>query len=98
MFNTILMRELMNMKQLKIIDVRDPEEHAYGIIPHAYKIPLDTLPQKLTLLDKNDTYYIVCASGSRSLVACSFLSSKGYNVVNVMGGMSAYRGELSYEM
>lgn len=29
-------------------------------------------------------------------MACDFLSSEGYKVVNVMGGMSAWKGELTY--
>ena len=30
-------------------------------------------------------------------MACEFLAQKGYNVVNVMGGMSSWKGEIINE-
>lgn len=98
MFSSILMRELMNLKNVEIIDIRDPEEHKTGIIPKARCIPMNQIASVMPLLNKEKKYYIVCQSGSRSQVVCRYLADKGYNVVNVMGGMSAYFGEVSYEM
>lgn len=41
-------------------------------------------------IDKSKEYYIVCKSGARSIKTCKQLISKGYNVVNISGGTSAY--------
>lgn len=98
MFSSILMRELMNLKNVDIIDVRNHEEHRTGIIPGAICIPMDQIASAMPKLSKEKTYYIVCQSGSRSQVVCSYLADNGYNAVNVMGGMSAYFGEVSYEV
>ena len=43
-------------------------------------------------LNKNKEYYIMCQSGGRSARACNNLISKGFNVVNVSGGMGSYVG------
>lgn len=95
---TIIMDEFLRLKNTNVIDVREPEEHASGHIEGALLMPLNTLPSEITILDKNKTYHIVCHSGGRSSIASQFLSQNGFDVVNVMGGMSAYRGDLVYEM
>lgn len=98
MIKSVLMREIKNIQDLNIIDVRENFEHKMGTIKGAMKIPLNSLPTYIQNLDKQQEYYIVCHSGSRSSIASQYLSSEGFNVVNVMGGMSAYRGELDYEV
>ena len=43
-------------------------------------------------LNKDKEYYIVCQSGGRSTTACNKLINKGYDVVNVAGGVGTYMG------
>ncbi|MBP2099907.1 rhodanese-like domain-containing protein [Enterococcus rivorum] len=81
-------------EKLTIIDVREDDEFKRGHIPTAKTIPLSSLEPYVSKLDKNEEYYIICQSGGRSAMACDFLSSQGYHVVNVMGGMSVWKGEL----
>ncbi len=74
-----------------IIDIREPFETARGAIESAKKIPMGTLtsaPEKY--LNKDQKYYIICASGGRSAQTCGFLTKQGYDVVNVKGGMGLY--------
>ena len=41
-------------------------------------------------LKKEDEYYVHCAGGYRSVIACSILKAKGYyNVINIEGGYTA---------
>ena len=98
MYQTIGADEFSRLKKIKVIDVRETQEHAYGYIKEAHLMPLNTIPSQLHNLSKEDTYYVVCHSGARSSFACQYLSNQGYGVVNVMGGMSAYKGDLEYEM
>ncbi len=85
-------QELKGNEQGKnIIDIREPFETATGAIRTAKKVPMGTLtdnPQKY--LNKEETYYIICAAGGRSAKTCTFLAKQGYNVVNVKGGMGIY--------
>jgi rhodanese-related sulfurtransferase len=81
-------------KNLSIIDVRETEEVAHGKIPGARHIPLGQLESRLNEIEKDKEHIIVCRSGNRSGMACEFLSSQGYNVVNMAGGMLEWTGEI----
>lgn len=87
------MQELQQLNNVKILDVRESDEHATGVIPGVMLAPMSNFMAYLPSLDKKETYYVVCQSGGRSLQVCGFLDSKGYDVVNVMGGMGAYNGK-----
>ena len=41
-------------------------------------------------LDKDQLHYVICKSGIRSAHACQFLEERGYKVINVQGGMTAF--------
>jgi rhodanese-related sulfurtransferase len=81
--------------RINLIDVREQYEYRSGHLEAAKNIPMDELlnnPEKF--LDKSKEYYIICQAGSRSSRTCSMLTASGYNVVNVSGGTSGYRGSL----
>lgn len=86
--------ELRSKKtQVRIIDVRRPDEWTgeLGHIAEASLITLDTLPQRIGELDKNDTIVFVCKSGGRSAQATAFAKQNGFNsVYNMAGGMLAW--------
>ncbi|SHI76933.1 rhodanese-like domain-containing protein [Parasporobacterium paucivorans] len=79
--------------KVELIDIRESYEYQSGSIKTAKNIPMGNLlnaPEKY--LSKDKTYYIMCQSGGRSGSACRELTSQGFNVLNVAGGMSSYRG------
>lgn len=80
-------------EELNILDVRRDDEVAEGKIKNAQHIILDELSERLNELDKDKTYHIVCRSGGRSGKAGEFLAEKGYDVINIDGGMLAWEGE-----
>ncbi|MBM7572305.1 rhodanese-like domain-containing protein [Aquibacillus albus] len=79
-------------KSLNIVDVREDEEVATGMIPNTLHIPLGEIESRESELDKNKDYIFVCRSGRRSAMACEFLEAKGYNVTNMTGGMLDWAG------
>lgn len=82
------------LKDINLIDIREPYEYAHGSIKSAKNIPMGQLltnPDKY--LDKGKQYHIMCQSGGRSANAVSVLSKSGYTVVNVKGGMGSYFGK-----
>lgn len=82
--------ELQDSKKLYIIDIREPYELEEQPFPGAINIPMNLLAYKYeNMLAKTETYYIVCHLGQRSYMMSQFLSSKGYDVVNVNGGVDA---------
>src|SRR5258708_3556528 len=58
---------------IKLLDIRDPDEFQICHINGVPLIPLAHLPQRFTELDPNQTTYIYCKSGVRSLKAVRFL-------------------------
>jgi rhodanese-related sulfurtransferase len=73
-----------------LLDVRTPAEFREGHIQGAELIPLDELNARMSRLPKSREIICVCASGSRSSVAASHLSEKGYQVSNLRGGMARW--------
>jgi rhodanese-related sulfurtransferase len=83
------------LKEINLIDIREPYEYAHASIRTSKNIPMGELlnsPEKY--LDKNKKYHIICQSGARSSRTVSALSGAGYNVVNVKGGMGSYFGKI----
>ena len=74
----------------RIIDVREPDEYTDGHVPGAELIPLGTVATKLDRFAADGTTYVICRSGVRSMRACEFAASQGYDVANVTGGTSAW--------
>jgi len=78
--------------QLNLVDVRESDEVAEGMIPGAVHIPLGDVEARMDELDKSKQYIVICRSGGRSGRATEFLDGSGYNVVNMTGGMLAWEG------
>ncbi|MBE9465172.1 rhodanese-like domain-containing protein [Dyadobacter subterraneus] len=75
---------------IKVIDVRKPDEFEAGHVDGAENIPLDTINEGMGNLSKNETLYVHCAGGYRSMIAASILKSRGFDhVVNIEGGFGA---------
>lgn len=97
MFSSMSMPEFYQKtkrESLKIIDVREKEEYDYGHVPTAVNLPLSELAESYPTLEKDQEYFLICQTGGRSATACQFLGNKGYKVTNVMGGTSAWMGQL----
>lgn len=76
--------------KVNIIDVRKPGEFEAEHVEDALSYPLDFMLNDLNRLDKNETQYIHCAGGYRSVIAISLLMKNGYkNLVDVYGGFGA---------
>ena len=81
----------MSTEPLLLVDVRNDDEVARGIIAGAVHIPLALLPLKYDSLPKAESIVFYCHSGVRSAHAASFAASKGSkNVYNLVGGVLAW--------
>ncbi|NMH75348.1 rhodanese-like domain-containing protein [Bacillus sp. RO2] len=81
-------------EQISIIDVREAEEVAAGKIPQAVNIPLSLLEFSTQDIDKSKTHFMVCRSGGRSGKASMFLAAQGFDVINMVGGMLEWEGNV----
>jgi adenylyltransferase/sulfurtransferase len=84
---------------IKVIDVREPDEYQIAHIKGVPLIPLGTLPQKFTDLDPNQALYVHCKSGMRSLKAVQFLKEQGFKYAkSVKGGILAWADEIDHSV
>jgi adenylyltransferase/sulfurtransferase len=84
---------------IRVIDVRDPDEYQIAHIDGVPLIPLDTLPRRFTDLDPNQQIYLHCKSGIRSMKAVKFLKEQGFKYVkSVKGGIGAWSDEIDHSV
>lgn len=77
---------------INIIDVRKKSEYDSEHIVNAVNAPLDYIDESMLKIDKNNTYYVHCEGGYRSMIFASLLKSKGYeNLIDVDGGFKAIK-------
>lgn len=88
-----LQQRLEAGEDLNIIDVREADEVAAGMIPGAKHIPLGEIENRVSELGDTKPYYMVCRSGARSGRASEFLNDQGVEAINVEGGMLNWNGE-----
>ncbi len=75
-----------------LLDVREPEEYAYGHVPGAVSLPQAELATRIAEVPRDHPVFVICESGTRSLRSTQFLRQMGYaQVTNVRGGTAAWR-------
>jgi glyoxylase-like metal-dependent hydrolase (beta-lactamase superfamily II)/rhodanese-related sulfurtransferase len=95
---SITAQELRKLEHPTILDVRQPNEYASSHIAGAGSLPLSELESRSSELNPDDTYYVHCAGGYRSMIASSILKAAGlHNIRNVYGGVKAIQ-EAGFEM
>ena len=87
--------ELIQIKEkgfIHILDVRKASEYNSEHVINAINAPLDSINDSMALINKDETYYVHCASGYRSMVFISILQARGYrNLIDVAGGFNAIK-------
>lgn len=76
----------------KVIDVRKNSEYLSEHVIDADNIELDFINDNMASFPKEETMYLHCAGGYRSVIASSILKARGFeNMVNVEGGFNAIK-------
>ncbi|WP_457643470.1 rhodanese-like domain-containing protein [Persephonella sp.] len=77
-----------------LLDIRTVQEtQTDGKIPGSILIPVDDLPNQIHKLDKNKKILVYCRSGMRSASASRLLSSLGFKVYNIQGGIKNWKSK-----
>jgi molybdopterin/thiamine biosynthesis adenylyltransferase/rhodanese-related sulfurtransferase len=96
-----LQAEMSNGKPA-LIDVREPDENAQGMIPGTVHIPRGFLELRIerAVPDRAAPVVVYCASGTRSVLAVRSLVELGYtNVRSLAGGFTGWkRAGLAFEL
>lgn len=86
--------DLLNntQRRLDIFDVRSTHEVSNGTIPQAQHLPLHIIPSKVVELSDEYPIILFCHLGIRSMQACQYLQSEGFeNVFTLRGGFKAWQ-------
>ncbi|QHT71317.1 MBL fold metallo-hydrolase [Rhodocytophaga rosea] len=82
--------EMYRKESPRVFDVRKEDEFQAGHIHNAVNTPLDYLNEHLAEIPKDETVYLHCAGGYRSMIAASILKARGWEkVVDIEGGFKA---------
>lgn len=96
-FETIAAKSLesyMKTNRYILVDLRDYYEYRNGHIPGAVHIPYEELEGHTARLSKSNKYILYCDRGNVSMLLARELCEQGYTVLNIYGGINAYRGKL----
>ena len=78
-----------------LVDVRTPEEynaeHLKGAINIDVKDSLNFMKKATDMLPKEKTVMVYCRAGHRSSMAAGKLATEGYKVLNLKGGITAWK-------
>ncbi len=80
---------------IQVVDVREPDESAVSRVAGTSLLPLSELERRFGELKTEQTIYLHCKAGVRSLKAVQFLKQKGFkSVKSVRGGILAWFDEI----
>jgi rhodanese-related sulfurtransferase len=86
-----LRRRLEAGETLCMIDVREDDEVAAGMISGVKHIVMGCVPDRLHDIPREGEVILICRSGNRSGRVYDFLEAQGYtNIKNLTGGMMAW--------
>ena len=89
-------KEMMDTKEVIILDVREQDEYDSGHIPGAVLLPVGTIDEDTAaavIPEKDSTVLVYCRSGNRSKTAAAALASLGYTKIYEFGGINTWRYE-----
>jgi hydroxyacylglutathione hydrolase len=85
-----LAKKIDNGLEGTVLDVRKPTEYLSQHIAGATNFPLDYVNLNMNKLDRNETYYLQCLGGYRSMIMASILRARGFeNLVDITEGWRA---------
>lgn len=86
-----LQRRLHSHAPPYMLDVREPEEMADGVIPGSVNIPMGELGERLRELPADRDIVVICHLGGRSASVTNQLNAMGYErALNLSGGVDAW--------
>ena len=80
---------------LRLIDVREPEEHALASLEGAELLPLSRFSEWAATLSPEEEIVVMCHHGIRSAQVCALLARGGFTkLANISGGIDRWSCEV----
>lgn len=91
--------KLKNKENFILLDVRTDREYFLSSIEGSLHMPMNTIAEGYTSLDKDKEIIVQCKSGVRSEKVCEFLLNNGFkNVKNLAGGIVEWAKQIDPEI
>lgn len=90
-------KEMMDTRQVLVLDVREQSEYDSGHIPGAVLLPVGTIDEATAaavIPEKDAAVLVYCRSGSRSKRAAQALADLGYTGIYDFGGILSWPYEI----
>ena len=89
-------QKVISDNNYRFLDVRTDGEYSDGHIPNSIHIPLQEIQSRISEIEKiKDKKIIVyCRSGARSSMASKTLLKERFDVSNLTGGITSWKGEV----
>ena len=88
-----------NDSSIKILDVRKASEYKSEHIVGVQNAPLDFINDSMASIDKDQTYYVHCAGGYRSMIFISILKARGFDhLIDIKGGFKELKESNKFKM
>jgi hydroxyacylglutathione hydrolase len=85
--NAMDFAKIIKEDSVPVFDVRKESEYVSEHIEDALNVPLSFLNEQLAQFPKDQTFYVHCLGGYRSVIAASILKGRGiHNIIDVAGG------------
>ncbi len=88
-------KRMIDSNSVEVLDVRRATEFGDGHIPGAVNIAHTRLASRIDEVPTNSRLLVHCRSGKRSARASSFLQRRGFDVINLEGGILAWDPDLA---
>ena len=90
-------RNMMDERDVLILDVREQDEYDSGHIPGAALLPVGTINEDTAaaaIPEKDSMVLVYCRSGNRSKKAAAALAELGYTGIYEFGGITTWPYEV----
>ena len=84
--------DIAKTSDINVLDVRKDGEYNSMHLENAQHFSLDFINDNMNAISNDDTYYVHCAGGYRSVIAISILKARGFNnLIDIAGGFGAIK-------
>lgn len=90
--NAAALSKKIKAGNIAVLDIRKPGEFISEHVAGALNLPLDNINDQLAVLNKEQTYFVHCAGGYRSMIFNSILKARGFeHLIDIKGGFNAIK-------
>lgn len=89
-----LLDQYINIPDCVIVDLRSEQEYRKGHVQSAINVPYEEIEHCSYIFKEYKKVVLYCARGNLSLLVARCYANSSAEIINIYGGIHAYRGKL----